>query len=135
MLISVASYAEKHGYKPDAVRDWAKRGLLEGSVKQPIPPKCTSYMYMIPEDANPPSVRASGRPRMKFGLPEKKNVPDGQPEESRKTVIKGRTSREISLFIRKHCGNMTYREMSRALDISTLEVRAIYDRLHARYGI
>lgn len=111
-MLSCGEYAKKHNLNLSTVRVWCQKGLIEGVTK--IPCSRSSYMYAIPEDAPPPVTTRIWS----------QAVPGRQY-----------TKREISLFIRKHAGNMTYGDISRTLGISTLECRAIYDRLHRRYHI
>lgn len=130
MLIPLSSYAQKTGYKADTIRSWIKKGWIPGAKKTSNPQAAGCMVWMIPEDAQPPVPRMGGRPRTRFGA--------GEEEAACKTekiASKEWTKSEISLFIRKHAANMTYGEISRMLGISTLECRAIYDRLHRRYHI
>lgn len=130
-MLTTRQYADLHGYNYYSVLSWCKRGVMDGAVKAPLDKEGKCFVYMIPKDTPAPPLRRTGRKRMKFGKAEKYAV----PRKRTASVVPKRTEREISLFIQKHCGTMTYRAMSRALGIPTLEIRAIYDRLHARYGI
>lgn len=130
MLISTLAYAEKHGYKYSTVASWIKKGLMPDAQKKPIGTKGTGYVYVLPDDAPLPEIRFTGRPRTVFGEKQTVKTVQEKPKAPRK-----RTQREICLFIRRHCRNKTFKEIACALDISTLEVRAVYDRLHKRYGI
>lgn len=132
MLISTLAYAEKHGYKYSTVASWIKKGLMPDAQKKPIGTKGTAYMYVLPDDSPPPEIRLTGRPRTVFG---EKQDPVSLPNKAKPKTPRKRTQREISLFIRRHCGTKTIKEIACALDISALEVRAVYDRLHDRYGI
>ena len=128
MLISARTYAEKHGFKYSTVSKWIQKGLMTGAQKKPIGSKGISYMYLIPDDSPPPETSKAGRTRTVFG---EKVVRQSSAGEAKRK----RTPREISLYIRRHCASKSFHEIARVLDISTLEVRAVYDRLHKRYGI
>lgn len=127
-MISTTSYAEKYGFPVSTVRSWAERGRIPGVQK--IPNASTGHVYLIPEDALP-IRRKAGRPKADIGIPEQ--LPSNVTPHG--TAKRKRTNREISLFIRQHCNTMTYGQIAMALDMTTLEVRAVYERLHKRYGI
>lgn len=120
--LSTVSFAEKHGVSSSTVLKWIREGRVPGAKKFPQKSSCKGYVYLIPEDAVL-SKPKRGRPASMCSTPEA-----APPKREY-------TRREISLFIRRHCGTMTYGQIAATLGMTTLEVRAVYDWLHKRYHI
>lgn len=69
------------------------------------------------------------------------HVPDDAQKTARKNarriskVVPAMTQDEKEAYIRRFCFLKTYGELSAALGLTTAEVRDIYERLHALYGV
>lgn len=129
-MLRISEYALLNGYSPQTVRKWAQKGLLEGTQRVPA---VSGYEYRIPMDAMPPAP--TGRPRIKNGVPESAWNPAPVQEKSSPPEPPKRTRREINRYIRQHAGDQTYARISRELGLTTLEVRAIYEKLHRKYHV
>lgn len=124
-LLTAEQYAERMGCNKKTVILWCSAGRLPGAVK--AEKGKGFYFWLIPEGAEPTKpyipkeITREPKPKAEAPKPKKPARP--------------KTEREISLYIRRFCGTRTYRQMAEELGMSTLEIRARYDRLHERDGI
>ncbi|MDD6041918.1 MAG: hypothetical protein PUD63_12110 [Clostridia bacterium] len=83
----------------------------------------------------PPPPPEKGRPRIKNGV--KESYLDPPPPVCAASPFEPpkRTRREINRYIRRHAGDQTYARIARELGLTTLEVRAIYEKLHRKYHV
>lgn len=125
-MIGVNEYAERNGVDRSTVHYWITTGKLEGVVKVKSDNKyfCKDR-YMIPADAKPQKRTWTSKKQ-----PE---PPKQQPKPKPKR--KNYTEREKNLYIAKHCGTMTYRELADELELDVMEVRRRYDILHEKLGV
>lgn len=136
MLISANEYAEKHGYNAETVRRWCQEGNLPGARKMYTERKGpTSWMYMIPEDAEP--MRPLRKYQKDWGKQEaaaQEAAEDGQKQEVM-PLKHLKTRHDKCEHIRKHCISKTYSQLMRETGMTHAEIRKVYDRLHEVYGI
>lgn len=134
-MLTAREYADLHGYKYATVYSWCKKGVMQGTIKQPSKMNGSGFVYMIPAESPPPPLRSgAGRPRTQNGV-SVKMPPPPKEQPTKAADPPKRSKREINIFIRKHCKTMTYGQMSKALGIPTLKLRQMYDHLHERDGI
>lgn len=122
-LLSAKEYAEQMGCGRKTVLNWCAQGNMPDARK--VEREGGGYAYLIPENARPIKCHES-----KMGHRRK-----AEKEQEAARPARKRTEREISQYIRRHCGTRTYRQLSEELGLSTMEIRARYDRLHERDGI
>lgn len=82
--------------------------------------------YDIPPDAERPLNQPAGR--------KKKQPPTLLPPEPLPPLVP-LTLQEIEGHLRRFATSHTYKQLQQELGISREEIREIYDRLHAKYGI
>ena len=126
-MLTIKQWAEKNGYKPGTVSKWIHSNRLPDVKKVPSNKTSVGYVYMIPRDAQAPQPSSgAGRKRHKYGVLEVAPKPE---------IKQPLTKRQIRKFIREHCGCMTYRELSQALNMPVQQIRVEYEYLHARYKV
>lgn len=136
MLIKVAEYAEKHGYKPATVSYWCRKGILPEARKMFTGKNgVASCIYMIPEDAKP--IREKRSYRKKLAEEDTEQQPEKKPKAPKieyplKSLV---THHDKCEHIKKHCIDRTYAQLRRETGMSLAEIRRVYDRLHEVYGI
>lgn len=125
-MLTIDQYARKHFVHPKTVYYWIKKGKIPCEKVKLENPRRVSWM--IPKDAQPPRVN---RKMQQGGRSASRNR-----RISKSAVqLQFQTERELDLYICKCSGAKTYGQMSRETGIPTTKLRAMYDRLHALYGI
>lgn len=118
--------AEEAGKKFDVhtrtVLEWARRGLFPGATR--IRTASNQTRWEIPEDAKRPDLHVGGR-RMK-GV-STRLLPPRSPDSL--------TWEEKVAYIRAYAHLKTYAQLRAFTGLTTIQIRAVYDRLHRRYGI
>lgn len=81
-----------------------------------------THVWYIPPDAGKPVLKRAGRPVQSQAVPER-------------PIALNLTSREKEAYIMRCASTHSYRQLCAELNMSIDQVRSVYDRLHALYGI
>lgn len=127
--MTVEQAAEKWGFSKKSVTKWCREGIISGweMVSRPG----GGRKLVLPDDTPRPDRRrgyspiANGVTRKYTRVMHVIARPEGPPL----------TRSEIEGHLLRFAGTHTYRQLQQETGLPTDEIRAIYDRLHAQYGI
>ena len=134
--MTIMEAAQKWGYTHGTIFNYIKQGRIP--CVERIQREKKRWEWFIPDDAEMPMPKKPGPPKaqpapMHIRTPGEKfpanlsKVPKAEPGQL--------TREDIADFIAAHAGDMTYAELSAALQLPPIRIQRIYDALHEAYGI
>lgn len=131
--MTIPEASQKWSYAQGTIFSYIQQGRIPGCYKLFRPGK--RWEWFIPDDAKKPMPKKPGfPPRPKLERAPGAKFPVGMSKVPQKDP--GHlTNEDIADFIADHASDMSYGELSKALQMPSSRIREIYDQLHEAYGV
>lgn len=127
--MTTSEASRKWGFSVSTIVKMCSRGLIAGVTK--VPYNAKQMVWCIPDDAEAPEDGRKSKGISRAAQNAMANAHSVSPSHAGFPL----TMAEIEGHILRFGASHTYKQLREDLGIPREEIRQIYDRLHAQYGI